>query len=369
MPGLGVLLGAVLLLAVAVLVWPRRRAPRRDRGLARRVDRSEAVATAMESIALCLQAGLTPVRAVGIASSRSGSDEALTAVLTQVHRALARGEPGGPVWARHTVQIPQLRVVAGAWSLTEASGSALEPAVTWSVAQLREKSAAKERLDAVTAGATSSMGLMLLLPLSGVPIGLLVGVSPRELYGSVPSAMSFLVGMAFAAGGLALARRMLRKAMAPKELTAQGELATATTSDVADAGLMLHLALASGAGVVESLADVAELAPERIRHDLRRVVAAYRWGLGHERAWSYADPSWEPVANALGLALEHGAAPAACVRAVGQRMAASERSRLEAAAGRAGTFLLVPLAVMFLPSFALTTMVPLAIALVPSTTL
>ncbi|HNQ07012.1 MAG TPA: hypothetical protein PKH97_07490, partial [Tetrasphaera sp.] len=53
------------------------------------------------------------------------------------------------------------------------------------------------------------------------------------------------------------------------------------------------------------------------------------------------------------------------VAAAGERLAASEGARLEAAAGRAGTFLLVPLAVMFLPSFALTTMVPLTMALVP----
>lgn len=363
--GAGQILGALLLLGIALACWPRRHGPRRSAGLALPIDRTDSLAAALESISLCLQSGLTPLQAVEITARRPGLDEALAAVFEEVRRALARGEPGGVVWSRHTGQIPQLRVVAGSWTLTEASGSALEPAVSWAVGQLREKRAAREKLDAVTAGAKSSMGLMLLLPLAGIPIGLLVGVTPRELYGSVPAALSCLAGLACAAGGLVLARRMLRRALRPQELTPVPGLAAATTGDIADASLMLHLALSSGAGIIESLAAVAELSPPRVRVDLRRVVAAYRWGLGHTRAWSYADPAWEPVAAALGLALDHGAAPAASVRAVGLRMSASERSRMEAAAGRAGTFLLVPLAVMFIPSFALTTMIPLAIALVP----
>lgn len=218
-----------MLLVAAYAAWPRPAAPRSRRALGRAADRVESVAGALESIALCLQAGLTPVQAVSIALEQlpgdslgsfedstgiaDGNDSAASAgvavddrglirdVLLEVRRALARGAPGGPAWTRHTAQVPELRLVAGAWTLTEASGSALHPAVMWAVGQLREKRAARERLAAVTAGATSSMGMMLILPLSGMPIGLLVGVTPRELYGSWTTFLCCVVGLGLAALG------------------------------------------------------------------------------------------------------------------------------------------------------------------------
>ena len=372
---MGVLVVVLILLGIAYVAWPRPLVPRARRGLVPPADRVESIASALESIALCLQAGLTPVQAVSIAvqqlpsGEQGGPDAAehavIREVLVEVGRALGRGAPGGPVWNRHTQQVPELRVVAGAWTLTEASGSALHPAVMWAVSQLREKRAARERLTAVTAGATSSMGLMLMLPLAGVPIGLLVGVTPKELSGSWPAASACVAGLLLAGFGVVLSRRMLRKALQPRKIgPAPGE-PDATMDDIADAALMLQLALASGAGILESLEQVAEISPPRIRAELRRVIAAYRWGLGHERAWSYADAAWSPVASALALSLEHGAAPAASVKAAGERLAASERSRMQAAAGKAETFLLIPLVVLFLPAFALTTVLPLVIALVP----
>lgn len=391
---MGAAVAVALLLVAAYAAWPRPAAPRSRRALGRAADRVESVAGALESIALCLQAGLTPVQAVSIALEQlpgdslgsfedstgiaDGNDSPASAgvavddrglirdVLLEVRRALARGAPGGPAWTRHTAQVPELRLVAGAWTLTEASGSALHPAVMWAVGQLREKRAARERLAAVTAGATSSMGMMLILPLSGMPIGLLVGVTPRELYGSWTTFLCCVVGLGLAALGVVFSRRALRKALAPKKIASVPGEADATMDDLADAALMLQLALSSGAGIIESLEQVAEVSPPRVRAELRRVVAAYRWGLGHERAWTYADPAWEPVSAALALALQHGAAPAASVKAAAERLASTEKSRLAAAAGKAETFLMIPLVVFFLPAFALTTVLPLVVALVPS---
>lgn len=136
-------------------------------------------------------------------------------------------------------------------------------------------------------------------------------------------------------------------------------------TDVTDAALLLHLALAGGSGIIECLEGVAPACDGRVRADLARVAAAYRWGLSHDEAWSYAADAWEPVAIALGLALDHGAAPAEAVRSAADRLQASERVRLEAAAGKAGTMLIMPLAMMFLPAFVLTTILPLVINLAP----
>jgi Flp pilus assembly protein TadB len=368
----GAILIGGLLLAAAWLVWPRRRRARhasggdgagRDRSAA---ERAESVAGALESIAMCLQAGLTPARSVEIAAERLPPDSVVAGVLLDVRRALLRGDPGGVVWTRHTPQVPELRLLAGAWSLTEVSGSALQPAVAWSAEQLREQRAAAERLEAVTSGARSSMMLMLLLPFAGVPIGALMGIPPWRLYGNIPAAVGCIIGFGFALGGLAGARRILSRALRPRLLPPDPPHPVSTTAEITDAALLLHLALSGGAGVIECLEAVVPSCRGRVRADLERVAAAYRWGLTHDEAWAYAAPEWEPVALALGLAIDHGAAPAGAVRAAARRLQASERARLEAAAGKAGTMLLLPLAAMFLPAFALTTMLPLVLALAPT---
>ncbi len=369
MSGPGAVLAAALLVAIAGLVAPRRR----RRVAARGTDaggggggRAACVADALESVAMCLQAGLTPARSLEIAGARVPEESVVRAVLDDVRRALTRGDPGGPVWNRHTGELPELRLLAGAWSLTEASGTSLQPAVAWSAAQLREQRAASERLDAVTSGARSSMLLMLLLPFAGIPIGAMMGIAPWRLYGNVPAAVGCVVGFGFAVAGLAAARRILARALAPRMLDPDPPHEASSAREVTDAALLLHLALAGGSGVLECLEAVAPSCRGRVRADLSRVAAAYRWGLAHDAAWSYAAPDWSPVAMAVGLALDHGAAPAEAVRAAAERLQASERSRLEAAAGKAGTMLLVPLAAMFLPAFALTTMLPLVIALAPT---
>jgi Flp pilus assembly protein TadB len=368
MSGLGAVLIGGVIVVLGLVVRPRRRRPpghRRGR-TEPAAARAERVAEALESTAMCLQAGLTPARSLEIAGTRISGDGVVRAVLDDVRRALSRGDPGGPVWNRHTTQVPELRLLAGAWSLTETAGTALQPAVAWSAGQLREQRAARERLDAVTSGARSSILLMMLLPFAGVPIGAMMGIPPWRLYGNVPAGVGCLVGFGFALGGLAGARRILARALAPKVLDPDPPHEDSTTTEITDAALLLHLALAGGSGVIECLEAVAPACRGRVRADLRRVVAAYRWGLDHDDAWAYAAPQWSPVAMAVGLALDHGAAPAEAVRAAAERLQARERARLEAAAGRAGTMLLVPLAAMFLPAFALTTMLPLVIALAPT---
>lgn len=364
---MGAVLAGSLIAMMAVLVGPRRRRrPRAQRGDEAVAIRAERVAEALESVAMCLRAGLTPARSLEIAGARVPEESLVCAILGDVRRALTRGDPGGPVWTRHTDQVPELRLLAGAWSLTEASGTALQPAVAWSAGQLREERAASERLDAVTSGARSSMLLMMVLPFAGVPIGAMMGIAPWRLYGNVPAAVGCVVGLGFALAGMGAARRILARALAPKLLAPDPPHGDSTTREVTDAALLLHLALAGGSGVVECLEAVAPACRGRVRADLMRVCAAYRWGLGHDEAWAYAAPDWAPVAMAVGLALDHGAAPAEAVRSAAERLQASERARLEAAAGKAGTMLLVPLAAMFLPAFALTTMLPLVIALAPA---
>lgn len=359
-----VVVGAALGLC-ARLVWPRRRVPGAAAPRMRPDHVADEVAAALDSLAMCLRAGLTPAAALRVAAGRLLEGSPVRAALREVARAVARGEPASTVWDRHTRAVEPLRQVAGAWVLTERTGTALEPALSWAAAQLRERRAAAERLNATTAGARASMAILLLLPLSGPAFGLFVGLSPMQLYGSLGAALACIVGMGCAVAGWFASRRILARALLPGTLDDDPPHPVSTIDDLADATVMLWLVLASGSAVIESLETVAEVSRGRVRADLTRVAAAYRWGRSHGEAWAYADRAWEPVAAALELALEHGAAPAEGVRSAGDRLRASERSRLEAAAGRAATLLALPLGLLFLPAFTFTTVLPIAVALAP----
>lgn len=365
MTGSGALIAGAVLGLCAVATWPRRRLPRARARRTRRDDLADEVAAALESLCMCLRAGLTPVVGLRVAADRLLDGSPVRAAFHEVARAVARGEPAGGVWERHTQALEPLRQVAGAWVLTERTGTALEPALSWAAAQLRERRAAAERLHATTAGARASMGILLLLPLCGPAFGLFVGLSPTTMYGSAGAAIGCALGIGCAGAGWVVSRRILARALAPAALADDPPHSISTVDDLADATVMLWLVLASGGAVIEALETVAQVSRGRIRADLARVAAAYRWGVSHRAAWAYADRAWEPVAAALELALEHGAAPAEGVRSAGDRLRASERSRLEAAGGRAGTLLTLPLGLLFLPAFTFTTVLPIAIALAP----
>ena len=104
-PLAGGVLIALLLGAVAVAIWPRRGLASvrlGARGPASSTDLANEVAAALDSLAMCLRAGLTPAASVKIAASRLPSESLVAAAFREVGRAVARGEPTRAVWARHT---------------------------------------------------------------------------------------------------------------------------------------------------------------------------------------------------------------------------------------------------------------------------
>jgi Flp pilus assembly protein TadB len=132
---------------------------------------------------------------------------------------------------------------------------------------------------------------------------------------------------------------------------------------LADALVLIALAMRAGLGLAETLATVGQASTGPVRRDLWAVVAALRWGRSTAEAWTYAGPGWRPVALAWHLAAETGAAPADLI----ERSAASLREEQEVAAqrraARAGVFLVLPLGLGFLPAFACTAVVPVVLAL------
>jgi hypothetical protein len=137
----------------------------------------------------------------------------------------------------------------------------------------------------------------------------------------------------------------------------------ATAHHVADALVLLSLALRSGMGQREALERVALVSDGQIASHLRSVAAALRWGRPGREAWGYVADVWRPAALAWELADRAGAAPAQLVEEAAWRIRDGEDRRLQAAAARAGVRLVLPLGLAFLPAFACTAVVPVVLAL------
>lgn len=140
-----------------------------------------------------------------------------------------------------------------------------------------------------------------------------------------------------------------------------GEVATAEA--VADALVLLALALQAGTGLGEALDAAAARCHGAVRTHLQVVSAARRWGRTDAEAWAYAPAVWRPAAHAWQVASAAGIAPAALVEQASARIREAEERRLEAATARAGVLLVLPLALCFLPAFASTAVVPVVIVL------
>jgi Flp pilus assembly protein TadB len=132
---------------------------------------------------------------------------------------------------------------------------------------------------------------------------------------------------------------------------------------VADALVLLSLALRSGMGQREALERVAQTSEGDVAAHLGSVAAALRWGQPAPRAWAFAPAAWRPAALAWEVAERAGAAPAQLVEEAAWRIREREDRRLQAAAARAGVRLVMPLGLAFLPAFACTAVVPVVLAL------
>ena len=70
------------------------------------------------------------------------------------------------------------------------------------------------------------------------------------------------------------------------EPVGEAPASSVTVDEVADASVLLALALQSGRGLVQSLDEVAGVSATGAAEDLRRVAAALRWGRSMSQAWT-----------------------------------------------------------------------------------
>lgn len=129
---------------------------------------------------------------------------------------------------------------------------------------------------------------------------------------------------------------------------------------------LVALALDGGAGTSAALRQVADRLPGASGRELRMVAAALEWGLPEGSAWAAAPARWGPAGRALRLAARAGVPPGSLLRRAAEDQRRERVAQVETATARLGVRLVLPLGLVFLPAFVLTTIVPVVLALARS---
>jgi Bacterial type II secretion system protein F domain. len=126
---------------------------------------------------------------------------------------------------------------------------------------------------------------------------------------------------------------------------------------------LLALTLRGGAGLVEAMEAVGTRVGGLLGMHLQTVAAAGRWGVEDAAAWASVPSAWQPAARALRMAATAGVPPADVLVRAAEEVRRAEQQRLEVATSTLGVHIVLPLGLLFLPAFVLTTIVPIVLAL------
>jgi len=126
---------------------------------------------------------------------------------------------------------------------------------------------------------------------------------------------------------------------------------------------LLALTLRGGVGLVEAMEAVATRVGGHLGLHLQTVAAAGRWGVDDAMAWASVPSAWQPAARALRMAASAGVPPADALAGAADQVRRAEQQRLEVATATLGVRIVLPLGLLFLPAFLLTTVVPIVLAL------
>jgi len=134
-------------------------------------------------------------------------------------------------------------------------------------------------------------------------------------------------------------------------------------ADVAAVIDLLALTLRGGVGLDEAMEAVATRVGGPLGLHLQTVAAARRWGVDDAAAWASVPSAWQPAARALRMAATAGVPPADVLVRAAAEVRRAEQQRLEVATATLGIRIVLPLGLVFLPAFVLTTVVPIVLAL------
>lgn len=139
--------------------------------------------------------------------------------------------------------------------------------------------------------------------------------------------------------------------------------AVVPVAEVAGVIDLLALTLRGGVGLVEAMEAVATRVGGPLGLHLQTVAAAGRWGVEDATAWASIPSAWQPAARALRMAASAGVPPAEVLVRAAAEVRRAEQQRLEVATQALGIRIVLPLGLVFLPAFVLTTVVPIVMAL------
>lgn len=202
-----------------------------------RVDRARDLELrVLDGLAAALEAGLPVPRAVTLAVSeasetsrtpgprgrrRRGPGPGDTADPTrsggwdELARAAAQGQALAPVWQRmaRREDSPTLHSVARAWRVSALTGAPLARGIRVSAHVSRERRRLERAVQVATAGARATVTVLTLLPLAGVGLAAVLGVSPLTLYAHPVAVVSVGAGALLVMVGQFWSRRLVDRVL------------------------------------------------------------------------------------------------------------------------------------------------------------
>ncbi|USQ79630.1 type II secretion system F family protein [Ornithinimicrobium faecis] len=165
----------------------------------------------LDQLSASLRVGLPPAEALSLALR--GSEEHVRQRLAVVVDAAREGRACGPAWLRaaRSARSAELELLARSWLISERLGAPLADAVDSAGRALRSGRDLASRLETATVGARTTATILTLLPVAGIGIALLMGITPTQLYGTPVALVSLAVGAGVIVVGRLIVSRMITK--------------------------------------------------------------------------------------------------------------------------------------------------------------
>lgn len=288
---------------------------------------ADALAGLVESLAVLLDAGLTP-RSAWQASAVAGVHP-----IAVVVAGSALAETSCARALRAEAETDDVRTIAAAWQVAEQSGAPLGHALRTVAETLREVAEAERETDVALSGPRATARLVSWLPLVGAVMSVALGA---DLVGAVASAPGLI---AVGAGALLMVcGRWWMRALVKQALVRPAMAGSAEE--------LIAIGLAGGASAGAALEGA------------RRATVAVGLPPLDDRA----------AQDVLRLAASAGAPAAELLTAAARQRRRMDRADARRAATTLGVRLMLPLGACVLPSFLLLAVAPLVLSLLSSTT-
>ncbi|MGH1547740.1 type II secretion system F family protein [Leifsonia poae] len=288
---------------------------------------ADAVAGLAESLAVLLDAGLTPRSAWAAVAAHSGDPIARRVVDALASRtSCARA-------VSDVAATDDLRAVAAAWLVAEQAGAPLGQTLRAVASTVRDVAEAEREAEVALAGPRATARLVAWLPAVGALLSLGLGADLVGAATSTAGAATIVTGLAIMLAGRWWMRALLQRNLARRPIPGLAEeLAAVSLAGGSSAGSALEAAhRAAGESGLPTLDDGG----------VRRILA---------------------------LAASAGAPAAELLTASARQQRRAARAEARQSAATLGVRLMMPLGVCVLPSFLLLAVAPLVLSLLSSTT-